>query len=266
MFHSTGPIAISLLIKLITLSPIIGIPSRLLGLSQVGSLSSSDNDCKVYQIVAARGTDEPQSGSPTYANLIKIVESGVPGGSNMEISYNADMEYFISPRQGADAGTTYLTNQAAQCPNQVYVLVGYSKGAMVITKLLAKLPIPSNKIAAVVLFGNPYHKANAPQNRCSGTGGEGFDSFFRKPFPQQFVPVTYDCCIQGDMICQTIGTMEKHTSYAGSQDERNAAAFVISQLTSKSSGGRVKPTGILSKIEPVQTAPSWTNFANIWQM
>jgi hypothetical protein len=31
-----------------------------------------------------------------------------------------------------------------------------------------KLPIDANQLAAVVLFGNPFHISGAPQNRCSG--------------------------------------------------------------------------------------------------
>ena len=77
---------------------------------------------------SARGTGEPQSGSHSYANLIKVVEATIPGGSNVEIQYTSSPEYFISPDTGAAAGASYLSSQLARCPNQKYVFVGYSKG------------------------------------------------------------------------------------------------------------------------------------------
>jgi hypothetical protein len=80
-------------------------------------------------IFSARGTGEAQSsGSPDYANLIKIVEATIPGGSNMEIQYSSMAEYIFSPSDGADSAASYLSSQMLKCPNQIYVLVGYSKG------------------------------------------------------------------------------------------------------------------------------------------
>jgi hypothetical protein len=37
---------------------------------------------------------------------------------------------------------------------------------MVQTQTLNNKNIPQDKIAAVVLFGNPYFKAGSPQNKC----------------------------------------------------------------------------------------------------
>ncbi|OAV89041.1 hypothetical protein PTTG_28836 [Puccinia triticina 1-1 BBBD Race 1] len=189
--------------------------------------------CGLYQIVAARGTNEAQSGSPTYANLINIIETTIPGGSNVEIDYSAIMEYVTSPIKGAAAGAAYLSDQMVKCPDQKYVFVGYSKGAMVISQLMKELPISADKVVAIVLFGNPFHTPNAPQNRCSGSGGSGLASYFAPPIPSQYVSLTYDCCILWDMVCQTIGTVFNHLKYRGSQDEKNAAAFVVSQLRRK---------------------------------
>ncbi|EFP87692.1 hypothetical protein PGT21_026178 [Puccinia graminis f. sp. tritici] len=189
--------------------------------------------CGDYQIVAARGTYEPQSGSPTYADLIKIVETTIPRGSNVEIQYPSNMEYVITPVHGATAGVTYLSDQMVKCPKQKYVFVGYSKGAMVISQLMEELPISADKVVAVVLFGNPNHKPDAPQNRCSGTGGFGIAAMFAESIPSQYISLTYDCCIKWDFVCQTIGTVANHMAYRGSQEEKNAAAFVISQLRLK---------------------------------
>jgi len=200
---------------------------------EAASAEQLGSPCGTYQIIAARGTGEPQSGSHSYANLIKDVEATIPGGSNVEIQYPSTPEYFISTSTGAAAGASYLSSQLARCPNQKYVFVGYSKGAMVISQLMNRLPVPADKVVAVVLFGNPYHIADAPQNRCSGTGGNGVAASLRVFMPSEYVPITYDCCKQWDMVCQTMGLVEPHLAYGGSQDETNAAAFVISHLRSK---------------------------------
>lgn len=38
--------------------------------------------------------------------------------------------------------------------------------AMVASQIVASKDIPAEKIVAVVLFGNPYFKGGAPQNKC----------------------------------------------------------------------------------------------------
>lgn len=237
MLFSAGFVAVSLLVKLIIHPHCIqGTPHAEESVAQV--ISSAEvvqtSPCDTYQIISARGTGEAQSsGSPDYANLIKIVEATIPGGSNMEIQYSSMAEYIFSPSDGADSAASYLSSQMLKCPNQIYVLVGYSKGAMVITELMNKLPIDANQLAAVVLFGNPFHISGAPQNRCSGTYGSGLASTFAPSIPSKYVPLIYDCCFQWDMVCQTIGIVQPHLKYGGSRDEVKAAAFVLSQLQLK---------------------------------
>ncbi|KAH9464207.1 hypothetical protein MJO28_002151 [Puccinia striiformis f. sp. tritici] len=189
--------------------------------------------CGAYQIVGARGTEESQSGSIAYANLIKVVEATIPRGSNVEIQYISDLEYVQSVDEGIKSGAAHLSSQTVKCPNQKYVFVGYSKGAMVIQKLMSQLPIAADKVVAAVMFGNPFHTPGAPQNRCSGIGGAGIASPFTTPIPPQYVSLTYDCCKQWDAVCQTFGLPTVHLSYGGSQDETDAAAFVVSQLRTK---------------------------------
>ncbi|KAA1102809.1 hypothetical protein PGTUg99_036209 [Puccinia graminis f. sp. tritici] len=53
----------------------------------------------------------------------------------------------------------------------VFVLMGYSKGAMVQTQILANKELPPDKVAATVLFGNPYFQPGSSQNKCDASGG-----------------------------------------------------------------------------------------------
>jgi len=241
LFRSSFGVVL-ILVKLINTPFTFGAPQLSPAPAQPQAVSDRQpiSPCGAYQILAARGTGEPQSGSRTYAKLIKVVEATIPGGSNVEIHYPSIPEYLISTKEGAAAGAAYLSSQMDRCPNQKYVFVGYSKGAMVISQLMNRLPIPADKVVAVVLFGNPYHTAHAPQNRCSGTGGIGLAASMRVSIPSEYVPATYDCCKQGDMVCQMVGLPTPHLTYGGSQDELKAAAFVISQLRLKL--GRRGPT------------------------
>lgn len=239
MLLSASFVAVFSLVKLISLPCILGSPQ--VNGSAVPTNASSQAvptaDCDTYQILGARGTGEPQgSTSLGYAHLIKIVEATIPGGSNMEIQYSSSPEYVKTPMEGAHTAASYLTSQALKCPDQKYVFVGYSKGAILITELINLLPANTTQLAAVVLFGNPFHTPDAPQNQCSGTGGSGLSSRWTPPIPSTFIPLIYDCCLQGDMICQTKGSFLTHMEYSGSKDEMRAAAFVISQLRSKLDG------------------------------
>lgn len=187
MLLSASFVAVFALVKLISSPRILGSPQ--VDGSAVPTFASAEvvptGACDTYQIIGARGTSESQSSTSVgYANLIKIVKATIPGGSNMEIQYSSNAEYVITPMEGAHSAASYLTAQTLKCPDQKYVFVGYSKGAMVIAELMTLPQINTNQLAAVVLFGNPFHTSGAPQNRCSGTGGSGLSSFGRLRFHQ----------------------------------------------------------------------------------
>jgi hypothetical protein len=91
-------------------------------------------------IFSFRATGEPQSGSSGYANLIKIVKATIPGGSSMEVDFSSIPEYVLTPIQGAHTAIKYLTSQSLKCPNQKYVLVGYSKGVCYHSRYLTTAP------------------------------------------------------------------------------------------------------------------------------
>ncbi|KAH9471991.1 hypothetical protein MJO28_002150 [Puccinia striiformis f. sp. tritici] len=232
MLFPSSLIIAFVLLKLTNASHIRGAyqPQETVAQPVASAEASTSDTCGAYQIVAARGTTESQSGSIAYANLIKTVEATIPRGSNVEIQYSSSMEYVKSVEEGIESGAAHLTAQMAKCPDQKYVFVGYSKGAMVIQNMMSKLPIAADKVVALVMFGNPFHTPGAPQNRCSGTGGSGMASRFASPMPSEFVSLTYDCCKQWDPVCQKWGFPTVHMSYGGSQDETDATEFVVSKL------------------------------------
>lgn len=79
-------------------------------------------------LYSARGTGESQARPTGYRGLIKGVLDAVPGGDNYEVVYPATTDYFRGPMQGATDANRYLKQQQSQCPEQIYVLIGYSEG------------------------------------------------------------------------------------------------------------------------------------------
>ncbi|POW22736.1 hypothetical protein PSHT_00932 [Puccinia striiformis] len=179
MLFPSSLIIAFVLLKLTNASHIRGAyqPQETVAQPVASAEASTSDTCGAYQIVAARGTTESQSGSIAYANLIKTVEATIPRGSNVEIQYSSSMEYVKSVEEGIESGAAHLTAQMAKCPDQKYVFVGYSKGAMVIQNMMSKLPIAADKVVALVMFGNPFHTPGAPQNRCSGVNRRLRDGF-----------------------------------------------------------------------------------------
>jgi cutinase len=91
-------------------------------------------------------------GDPLYA----AVKALVPGVTGYKVDYPAS----FSPGSvdaGRDDVVKHMTEQPKQCPNQKYVMVGYSQGADVMHNGLAKLTDPAlhARIVALVMFGDP---------------------------------------------------------------------------------------------------------------
>ncbi|MGR6320792.1 cutinase family protein [Micromonospora soli] len=71
--------------------------------------------------------------------------------------------YEGSVSDGSNWLTLRLLNRARSCPNERFVLVGYSQGAQVVTDALITLqsvPSITKRIAGVVLFGSPVFSPN----------------------------------------------------------------------------------------------------------
>ncbi|KAH9816476.1 family 5 carbohydrate esterase [Melampsora americana] len=192
--------------------------------------AGTESGCTTYKIVSARGTGESQAQPTGYRGFISGVLATVPGGENYEVVYPATTDYARGPFQGATDANRYLTRQQSQCPEQVYVLIGYSEGAMVVTQTMKNLSISPDLIVAIVLYGNPYFTSGAPQNSCSAKTGSGIASATGIRMPTQYSSITFDCCLTGDSICQTAGSIRPHLAYAGSKSETEAIDFAVSKL------------------------------------
>lgn len=172
--------------------------------------AAGDGDCTDVLLLAARGTGEPGTlGFVVGDPLFRALRREVGSASASPVDYPAVAVTLSGVQQGADDVVAQLGAQADVCPDQRFALSGYSQGAMVIVSALEDIPADvAERVAAVVLFGNPY--------RARGTG--------------DFEDRTLDICATGDTVCGGGGggSGVGHISYGG--DVGRAAAFIAEQL------------------------------------
>ncbi|MFJ4657364.1 cutinase family protein [Nocardia sp. NPDC088792] len=165
------------------------------------------DSCADIDVVVARGTGEPgylgsEVGDPLYGILqdrLGVSTDAYP------VNYPADLTFNIGA--GSADLVNHLTAQAASCPAQRFILVGYSQGAAVVHAALGtgvvawypgRVQLPDylgDKVAAILLFGDPM--------RALGWS-----------VPDQFLGRTGDWCMAGDPICGGGVDASQHTAYA----------------------------------------------------
>jgi cutinase len=183
--------------------------------------------CAEVDVVVARGTGEPGRlgvivGDPVFA-AIQRRASGTTLTSH-PVDYPASVSP-TSPTAGNRALVAHVTDQAQECPDQRFVLVGYSQGANVVGNSLgissqgagvggpvvATIPAAIQpRVAAVLVFGYPLRKLGR-----GITGG--------------YAERTLDICATRDVVCDPRGTsVLAHLSYTG--DAGEAADFAVDRL------------------------------------
>ncbi|CAE6471334.1 unnamed protein product [Rhizoctonia solani] len=178
--------------------------------------------CSKLQLVFLAGTNEEGlglAGGPLSTSL----SSAVSGTTTYSVPYDTRAEYSSTIKAGATLVTNYITSQAARCPNQVFALGGYSKGAMVIhsTSLSSTLKA---KVKAIVVFGDPYRRSSSawPINspvvnsnpRSGSTASQNVASF----------------CNSGDLFCDGGLSVPAHLAYGTDGSTGVAATFIKNKV------------------------------------
>ncbi|MDX3309919.1 cutinase family protein [Streptomyces sp. NPDC054884] len=197
------------------------------GLTTFPASATSAAACSDIDVVAARGTFEPGTlglivGDPVYSALQKKLTGKKL--SSYRVNYPADLSLTSAAQGNADL-VNHVKAQAAACPAQRFVLVGYSQGANVVdnslgissagavvgSPIVATLPAAVEpKVAAVLLFGNPI--------RALGKSVTGV-----------YQSRTVDFCADGDPICENGGDdVLAHLGYTS--DAGAAATFAASRI------------------------------------
>ncbi|KAG9088886.1 hypothetical protein FRC07_012455 [Ceratobasidium sp. 392] len=177
--------------------------------------------CSNLHLVCLVGTTEKEFGI-VCGPLRDDLASAVPGTTAYAVPYNTDPEYGATVEEGARNTEKYIADQAAACPNQRFVLSGYSKGAMVIHQMNLA-PALKNKVLSIAVFGDPTLKSggspfwpiNQPSVDTSPRDGSA---------PTQNIA---SFCNQRDEFCDPWGsTLEPHLAYGKDESTVVAANFV----------------------------------------
>jgi cutinase len=178
-----------------------------------------------------------------------LVLQQFPGRSKYtELTYPAAVPFDSSAPVGVGNLISTLNTEAQQCPNQKYILLGYSQGAGVVGDALAASTAriwgkdkgavgtaASSKIAAVVLFGDIRFRAGEPYN--VGTFEPGKQSGNPPPRPQgalgTYAPRIQDYCVKGDFVCQgSTGNFIAHLEYFVNGMPSQGVQFAVAKARS----------------------------------
>ncbi|WP_405163576.1 cutinase family protein [Nocardia sp. NBC_01499] len=179
------------------------------GFGATTGLPALASSCAAVDVVVARGTQEPGylgavAGDPLYGALLqRLPVSSVA----YRVNYPADLLDPASISRGTQDMTAHVMWQASVCPDERFVLVGYSQGAVVthgvlgtgiVTALggISSLPVDlESRVAAVLLFGDPL--------RLTGSN-----------VPDLYAGRTGNYCAAGDPVCTGGGDPTQHSNYA----------------------------------------------------
>ncbi|WP_371582022.1 cutinase family protein [Streptomyces sp. NBC_01314] len=197
------------------------------GLATVSVPAATAAACTDIDVVAARGTFEPGTlgfivGDPVFSALQKKITG--KSLSSYKVNYPADLSLTSAAQGNADL-VNHVRSQASACPNQRFILVGYSQGANVVdnsigissagavvgSPIVATIPAALEpRVSAVLLFGNPIR---AIGKSVTGT----------------YQSRTIDFCAAGDPVCENGGgDTGAHLSYRANADA--AAAFAATKV------------------------------------
>jgi len=202
-----------------TAFPIMHLSSSIFLIAAVPHLVSAKptaERCSPLELVIARGTYEPgRYGLIVGDPLVAAVARVAPQVTAFNIAYpaNADKD---SSDKGTEMTISHITSQAAACPAQRFVLVGYSQGASVMHRTSGKLPAElQSKIAGAVTFGDPGQRATATTGRTP-------------KFPSSY-KVHFNCA-EGDPTCSAGNEISKHLTYNSGSYMSESAKFIKNLL------------------------------------
>ncbi|GAA4146170.1 cutinase family protein [Actinomadura keratinilytica] len=208
------------------------------------------DDCKAVGVISARGTWEPQDGSWLQKPMGDLILQRYPGQAEYtELTYPAEVAFDTSAPVGVGNLISTLNAEAQRCPDQRYVLLGYSQGAGVVGDALAApsariwgrdkgtvSTAASSRIAAIVLFGDIRFKAGEPYN--VGTFEPGKESGDPPPRPagalSAYASRIQDYCVKDDFVCQGTGNFIAHLAYFVNGMPSQGVDFAVAKLE----GGR----------------------------
>lgn len=201
-------------------------------------------DCKAVSIVSVRGTGEPQSGSWLQKPIGDEIAAALPGQTKYtELEYPAAFNFDESPSAGVTALVNLLNSEVSACPNQRYVVMGYSQGAYVIGDALVTpdkrvngkdagviSSTAASKVAAIMLYGDPGFVAGEPFNAGTPEPGVSGDKPRAKGALDAYADRISDFCARRDFACQKGGNSAAHLAYFVNGMGSEGATFAVQKI------------------------------------
>ncbi|KAL1753996.1 cutinase [Schizophyllum commune] len=172
-------------------------------------------DCPSVYLIHAAGTSESGLGAvgePLSGNLT----SALPSFAAVGLDYDTSVEYVTTVAEGAQTLADLVASQASACPDQKFILSGYSKGAMVVHSSTADLTDELiGKVCGIAVFGDPDDE--------KGLGAiYGLADTWPIADPQVGTNVL-EFCNEGDPICDGGADIDAHLAYSSDGSVPQAA-------------------------------------------
>ncbi len=213
-------------------------------------------ECTNYLVITGRGTGEPADNQLLSPVAEMIADARPDEVDIVDLDYPADTEVKEGGTLGVRTLIDTLNVQAEACPDQGFVLLGYSQGALVIGDALVDPDVrlvggtvgelhseATDRIRAIVFYGDPRLVGGEEYNFGTDTGTNGL---LPRPFGslEAFADRIRDYCVPSDFVCQTaidaveldggaagVGLDEQgHVEYFNNGMQQDGAAFAITKL------------------------------------
>jgi len=184
---------------------------------------NGNDECVDFVLMGVRGSGELSSDGRGHGKRVveiwdALVETNpdwsyreepiqyTAAGATNPLNYISNL-FFTSADEGVGRVDLEITRGRIQCPDQQYILAGYSQGAMVLNSWLHDEDDLSD-IAGVVLLADPSRRGEAPyvRTRAGGDGITVLNLFVPGQYDQGTLPTelhskTFDYCAPRDPVC-----------------------------------------------------------------
>ncbi|MGO3146851.1 MAG: cutinase family protein [Leucobacter sp.] len=202
-------------------------------------------ECTPYLVITARGTGEP-SKKQLLGPVVRAISDARPDQvQQLDIDYPADTDVKEGGTRGARTLVDTLNVQADACPEQRFVLLGYSQGALLIGDALTDPEFrlvgtrvgevsteAGARILGIVFYGNP--RFLGAETYDAGTYAEYINGLLPRPLGSlaPYGDRIRDYCVADDFVCQRSLELEDegHVAYYENGMQQDGAAFIINML------------------------------------
>ncbi|KAK1983914.1 cutinase [Colletotrichum cereale] len=222
-------------------SPVValGFLSALQGSGKIIERQTKACATSVHIIVCRASTERPGTG--VIGEIATNIQGQIPGSDIEAVDYPAELNpYNPSEEAGVTAMTKLVRDYAARCPDTKMVLMGYSQGAQVAADVVcgtseqgftATQPQPAevaDKVAAILLMGDPSHVSGQPYNQGTSQNNGRFPRS-KTAGCNAVANKMVSFCNTGDPFCDSGRNVQVHLRYVQSNGDA-ANRFIMSKV------------------------------------